>query len=169
MKRETRKRYSSAKVKLEKAMAEIISGTNGIVGLDNLIKAQIEVGKLIFDMVLNEEGSDNDLKQLVSHGVLLQTILASLDHRNAVMSRINQEKSRQVMRDRIKILYDWLDQNIHNYHKRLDDCAEDAVEKIPDLGMTSGTVKKHITKYRNQNKTICKPSMSSKNIRKKRK
>ncbi len=169
MKRETRKRYSSAKIKLEKATAEIISGANGIVGLDNLIKAQIEVGKLIFDMVLNEEGSDNDLKQLVTHGVLLQTILASLDHRNAIMSRINQEKSRQVMRDRIKILYDWLDQNIHNYHKRLEECAEDVVDMIPDLGMTAGTVKKHITQYRNQNKAISKPSQSLKNITKKRK
>jgi hypothetical protein len=44
----------------------------------------------------------------------------------------------------------WLDQNISRYHKRLEDCAEDAAQQIAGLGMTAGTVKKHITAYRKE-------------------
>ena len=148
MKGALRKRFDSVKGTLEKACQEFASGRSGILGLHNLQKAQEEAGRLIFDMVMNGEGSVDDLRQLVSHEVILQTMFASWDHKSAIMSRINQDKSRAEMRERIQLLHNWLDLNIHKYAKRLEDCADDAAQNIPDLHMTSGTVKKHITTYR---------------------
>ncbi len=145
-----RQRYDLVKAALDKAAEELASGKQGILGLHNLQEAEKEAGKLVFDMVLKDEGNGQELRQLVSHGVLIHTIISSFDHQSAIMSRVNQEKSRAGMRNRIKLLNDWLDQNISKYHKRLEDCAEDAVQQIAGLGMTAGTVKKHITAYRKE-------------------
>ena len=134
----------------EKAWNDQASGSAGILGLAELTKVERAAGKLIFDMVMSEEGSDQDLRELVSQRVLLQTIFAAYDHRSAIMSRINQEKSRAGMRLRIDLLFDWLDQNIDKYRGRLEECAEDAVAQILGLDMTAGTVKKHITQYRKE-------------------
>jgi hypothetical protein len=160
MKIKTRKRFDSVKEKLEKAKREA-----GILGLHNLQEAEKTAGKLIFDMAINEEGSQAELRQLVSHGSILQAFFAGLDHRDAIMSRVNQDRSRAGMRDRIQLLYEWLDQNINSYRGRLEDCAEDAAERIDGLRMTAGTVKKHITQYRKQNKTI---TIKSPNLPKKK-
>ena len=154
MRSKTRKRFDSVKEKLEKATREGISGEAG----HNLKKAEKTAGKLVFDMVMNEEGSLAELRQLVSHGVIFQAFITAYDHRAAIMSRVNQDRSRAVMRGRIKLLNDWLDQNINKYHRRLEECAEDAAERIDGLCMTAGTVKKHITEYRKQNKTITSKS-----------
>jgi hypothetical protein len=77
-------------------------------------------------------------------------VFAALDHRAAIMSRVNQNKSREAMRARIRLLYDWLDLNIDHYYGRLVVCAEAAVKQIDGLGMTEETVKKHISKYRKE-------------------
>jgi len=167
MKAALRKRYDFVKSALYKAAEELTSGKQGILGLHNLQEAEKTAGELLFDMVLKEEGNDQELSQLVSHGVLLQTIIASLDHQSAIISRVNQGKSRTVMRERINLLYDWLDQNLSGYHKRLEDCAEDAVQQIIGLGMAPGTVKKHITQYRKQK--VPAVSKSSNESKKKRK
>jgi hypothetical protein len=150
MKAAIQKRYRSVMTALDKAKKDMATGKHGIVAIDTLRKAESAAGKLIFDMVMYEEGNDQDLQKLISQPVLLQTIFATLDHQSAIMSRVNQDKSRAGMRERIELLYSWLDQNIHLYYRRLEDCAEDAVEQINGLGMTVGTVKKHITKYRKQ-------------------
>jgi hypothetical protein len=150
MKASMLKRYDLVKAALNQAEKDMTSGAHGILAIDSLIKAETEAGNLVFDMVMHEKGSAKDLQKLVSHRVLLQVILAGLDHRNMIMSRVNQEKSRDGMRTRIRLLYDWLDQNIHHYQRRLEDCSEDAVQQIPGLRMTPGTVKKHITQYRKQ-------------------
>ena len=150
MKAAMRKRYDSVKATLESANKDMATGEYGIMGIDSLRQAESAAGKLIFDMVMYEEGSEQDLQQLISHRVLLQTIFATLDHRSAIMSRVNQDKSRAGRREKIELLFSWLDKNISKYAKRLDDCAEDAAEQIDGLGMTGGTVKKHITQYRKQ-------------------
>ena len=150
MKAKVRDRYRSVMTALEKARKDMTSGKHGIMAIEPLIKAEVEAGKLVFDMIMYEEGSDQDLQKLISQRVLLQTIIATLDHRAAIMSRVNQDKSRAPMRARCELLYMWLDQNISMYHGRLQDCAEDAVQQIAGLGMTAGTVKKHITAYRKQ-------------------
>lgn len=164
MKGPLRTRFESVKQKLENAVQEVASGRAGILGIHNLEKAQEEAGRLIFDMVMKGEGSIDELNQLVSHEVILQTIFASWDHRSAIMSRINQDKSRDKMRDRIQLLYNWLDLNIHKYIRRLEDCAEDAAQQIPGLQMTAGTVKRHITAYRKLN-----PLADSKSVENQRK
>lgn len=150
MKTDMRKRYRSVLAALDKANKDMATGKHGIIGIDSLRQAESAAGKLLFDMVMYEEGSDQDLQRLISHRVLLQTIFATLDHRSAIMSRVNQDKSRAGMRDKIELLFSWLDQNISKYYKRLEDCAEDAVQQIAGLGMTAGTVKKHITAYRKE-------------------
>ena len=158
MRTEMRQRYDLVKAALDKAAEELASGKQGILGLHNHQEAEKEAGKLVFDMVLKEEGNGQELRQLVSHGVLLHTIIASFDHQSAIMSRVNQDKSRAKMRDKVKLLFSWLDQNINKYPKRLEDCAEDAVEQIAGLDMTPGTVKKHITAYRKQKRLVASTS-----------
>jgi hypothetical protein len=160
MKAEMQKRYRSVIAALEKASKDIKLGEQGIMAVYALKKAEAAAGKLIFDMVMYEEGNDQDLQTLISQPVLLQTIFATLEHQSAIMSRVNQEKSRAGMRERIEVLYFWLDQNISKYPKRLEDCAEDAVEQIDGLDMTAGTVKKHITQYRKQKGLVTNKSVN---------
>ncbi len=167
MKASIRKRYDLVKAEINQAEKDMASGAKGILGLHNLQKAEQKAGKLVFDMVIQEEGSRQDLQKLVSHRVLLQVFFAGLDHRDAIMSRVNQAKSRDGMRARIKMLYDWLDKNIHRYYRRLEDCSEDAVQQIPGLSMTPGTVKKHIAQYRKQKASAAVKSLT--NSTKKRK
>ena len=150
MKAAMRKRYDSVKATFEKANKDMATGEHGIMSIDLLRSAETAAGKLVFDMVMCEEGSDQDLQRLISRRVLLQTIFATLDHRSAIMSRVNQDKSRAKMRERKKVLFAWLDKNIHKYKRKLEQCAEDAVEQIPDLGLKSGTVKTYITEYNNE-------------------
>jgi len=154
MKAAMQKRYDSVKAELEKANKDMTSGKHGIMAIEPLRQAESAAGKLIFDMVMYEEGSDQDLQQLISHRVLLQTIFATLDHRSAIMSRVNQDKSRAKMREREKVIFAWLDQNIHKYKGKLEQCAEDAVKQIPELGLKPGTVKRIITKYRKQKRLV---------------
>ncbi len=150
MKAELLERYRSVMTTLEKARKDMTSSKHGIMAIEPLIKAEVEAGKLVFDMIMYEEGSDQDLQKLISQRVLLQTIIATLDHRAAIMSRVNQDKSRAPMRARRELLYMWLDQNISMYHGRLQDCAEDAVQQIAGLGMKAGTALRHITTYRKE-------------------
>ncbi len=151
MKANLRKQYCSVVTALEKARKDMTSGKHGIMAIEPLIKAETQAGKLVFDMLMYEEGSNQDLQRLISHRVLLHTIFATLDHRSAIMSRVNQDKSRAKMREREKVIFAWLDKNIHKYKGKLEQCAEDAVEQIPDLGLKPGTVKKYITEYRKEN------------------
>jgi hypothetical protein len=150
MKAKVRDRYRSVMTALEKARKDMTSGKHGIMAIEPLRQAESAAGKLIFDMVMYKEGSDQDLQQLISHRVLLETFLATIDHQKMVMSRFNQEKSRAKMREKKKLLFEWLDKNIHKYKGKLEQCAEDAVEQIPGLGLKSGTVKKYIAEYRKE-------------------
>jgi len=166
MKDAMQERYDSVKAELEKANKDMATGEHGIMSIDSLRPEELAAGKLIFDMVIYKEGRDQDLQRLISHRVLLGAFLATIDHQKAVMSRVNQDKSRAQPRARIELLYAWLDQNISKYYKRLEDCAEDAVKQIPKLGMKPGTVKRHITAYRN--KKDWRPVKQKINRRKKR-
>lgn len=158
MKAKVRDRSRSVMTALEKARKDMTSGKHGIMAIEPLRQAESAAGKLIFDMVMYKEGSDQDLQQLISHRVLLETFLATIDHQKVVMSRFNQEKSRAKMREREKVIFAWLDQNIHKYKGKLEQCAEDAVEQIPNLGLKPGTVKKDIAKYRKQKRLVVSKS-----------
>ena len=156
MKTHMRTRFDSVTERLEKATREAASGEAGILGLYNLQEAEKTAGKLLFDLVMNEEGSQAELRELVSHAALFEIIIASIDHRSGLMSRVNQNKSRDSARKnkavKISKLHDWLEQNIDRYRKKLDLCAEHAVKQIEDLGMSEGAVKKYITAYRKEKK-----------------
>ena len=94
MKAAMRKRYAMVKAQLDQARNGVASGGKGILVLGKLIEAEIAAGKLIFDMVLSDEGSGQDLQSLVSHRALFQMIVAALDHRDAIMPRVYQDRSR---------------------------------------------------------------------------
>ncbi len=156
MQKKFRDRYRRVTAALLKAKAQIASGQTGIAGLHQYTQAQKDAGKLMFDLVLNEDGTDEDLQMLMSHAALFEVILASLDHRSAIMSRVNQEKSRGIARksqqDAEQKLFAWLDREIKNYKGRLEQCAADAVTNVIGLGRGMDWVRKQITKYRKQKK-----------------
>ncbi|PRY97709.1 hypothetical protein BCM14_2173 [Jezberella montanilacus] len=116
-------------------------------------KTQRRAAEKIFSMVLKEQGSDADLKQLVTRGSLLELIFLLIDHTKTVRARGAQRKSSLVASlakaKAIKILYDWLDKNIHKYSGRLAACSEDATQ-IPGLGRGDSFVTKHIARYRKE-------------------
>jgi len=150
MKATMRKRYVSIKTSLDRANKDMATGKYGILAIDNLIKAEASAGKLLYEMLFCDQGNDEDLQPLISKRVLLHLIYATADNQEAIKARINQEQSRHTRKKRLALLYDWLDQNIHKYKGRLEDCAEDAVQQIAGLDMAVGTVKKHITTYRRE-------------------
>jgi hypothetical protein len=118
-------------------------------------KAQRRAAEKIFSMVLNEQGSDTDLKQLVTRESLLELIFLLIDHTRAESARGAQKKSTLVASSAkakaIKILYDWLDKNIHKYRGsgRVAACKEDATQ-IPGLGRGDSFVEKQIARYRRE-------------------
>ena len=169
MKAAMRKRYVSVKAALDEAREAMATGKYGILAIGNLEKAEADAGKLLFEMLFSDQGDEEDLWPLLSKGSLLQMMYATVDARGSIQGRINQEKSREGMREKIKVLYDWLDQNIHKYHRRLARCAEDAVDQIPGIDMTVETVQKHITAYRKQKRLSSQVANKSSKIRKKRK
>jgi len=150
MKAAMQKRYDSVKAELEKAKKDMASGKQGILGPYYLEEAEKKAGKLIFDMLFSDQGSEKDLHPFLSKRIPLEMMYASVDARNSMQGRINQEKSRGARKKNLSLLFAWLDQNIHKYHRRLARCAEDAVDQIPDIDMTVETVQKHITTYRKQ-------------------
>lgn len=116
-------------------------------------KAQRRAAEKIFSMVLKEQGSDADLKQLVTRGSLLELIFLLIDHTKAVRARGAQKKSvvtaSLAKAKAVKILYEWLDKNIHKYSGRLAACKEDATQ-IPGLGRGDSFVEKQIANYRRE-------------------
>ena len=158
MKAAMQKRYGSVKAELEKAKKDMASGKKGILGPYYLEEAEKKAGKLIFDMLFSDQGSEKDLHPFLSKRILLEMMYATVDARNSIQGRVNQEKSRGARKKHLSLLYAWLDQNIHRYQRKLEQCAEDAVEQIAGLDMTPGTVKKHITAYRKQKRLAASKS-----------
>jgi hypothetical protein len=120
-------------------------------------KKQKADGALLLEMVLGEQGDDRDLQGLVSHRALLELILLTIDHQEAIRVRFNNEKSRQSARKK-KIarqadLYAWLDKNIDRFKKRLDECAYEASEALYGSEKNFSTIRKEISQYRKIRKT----------------
>lgn len=115
--------------------------------------AQRRAAEKMFSMVLKEQGSDAELKQLVTRGSVLELIFFLIDHTKTMRARGAQNKSTLVASlakaKAVKILYDWLDKNIHKYSGRLADCIEDATQ-IPGLGRGDSFVTKQIARYRRE-------------------
>ena len=116
-------------------------------------KAQQRAAQKIFSMVMNEQGSDADLKYLVTRDSIRELIFFMVDHTTSMRAVGAQGKSKVVASlakaKAIKILYEWLDKNIHKYSGRLAACKEEAMQ-IPGLGRGDSFVEKQITNYRRE-------------------
>ena len=134
--------------------------SSGIAALYNqnqeYIKAQKEAGKNLFDMVVNEEGTDDELRALVTQRSLLELLLLTIDHQKTIRARVNSQKSNEeasIVKQRQQlILHEWLDNNIQKYSGKLDTCAEQAIQQIKGLGRGYEWVRKEITAYRKNKK-----------------
>ena len=120
-------------------------------------RKQKENGALLLNMVLEERGSDQELRSLVSHPALAELILLTLDHKKVITARINSEKSRDSAKTkalfRQKELYAWLDKNIDSYPRRLDHCAENACRALGFSEKQVSTIRKEISQYRKMKET----------------
>ena len=135
--------------------------TAGLGSLDIESKIQVkkkqeneaEIAQSLFRMVINETGTDEELKELVTHGTLLELMLLTIGHGKSARARANQSKgsSKGINEKEAKqrILFAWLDKNISKYDGDLNACATDA-EKIKELDRKNSWIKKQITEYRKQ-------------------
>ena len=116
-------------------------------------KAQRRAAEKIFSMVLNEQGSDSDLKALVTHDSLRELIDFMIDHTTRMRAVGAQGRSKVeaglAKLKAINLLYRWLDENILKYEGRLADCAVDATQ-IPGLGRGDSFTTKYIARYRRE-------------------
>ena len=105
-------------------------------------------------MVTHEEGSDADLRALVSHAALLELMLRTIDRQKSargfasqVKSKVKAGKAKEKARQR---LFKWLDRNIGRFSGKLDDCAAAAADEITRLGHGEDWVRKQISAYRKE-------------------
>lgn len=102
-------------------------------------------------MVLEERGTEAELRQLVTHRSLFELIQFVVDFHTSVKARVNQEKSKiaanNAKEKAIAVLHGWLDANIDRYCGDLDGCAE-AAKSVDGLGRGFDWIRKEITKYR---------------------
>jgi hypothetical protein len=128
---------------------------SGIAGLYEISQQQIvkdkKKAKKIFLSVANESITREELLELVSPEVMLQLIFVCVDLTKSSRAVVNQLKSKIVAKNAKEkaqvILYEWLDKNIHRYKGRLNNCADEAIHKLPRLGKSWHWVRKEITTH----------------------
>lgn len=127
----------------------------GIAGLYEIMQGQLEkdkkVAKQIFLSVTNESATRKELLELVSPEVVLQLIFLCIDMTKSSRAVVNQLKSKQVAKSsKAKaeaLLHGWLDKNVHRFKGYLNNCADEAIHALPNLGKSSSWVRKEITAY----------------------
>jgi hypothetical protein len=131
-----------------------------ITGLEELreyLKNQDANGRKLFDMIVNEIGTDDELRDLITHRSLFSLVIHSIDHQKRIRALANATKSNEVAlkaKEKARaILYAWLDKNIQKYKGNLDLCAADAEKQIRQLGRGYYWIRGEITAY---NRTIKK-------------
>ncbi len=116
-------------------------------------KAQKRAAQQLFLMVIKEQGSDSDLKKLVTRDSMRELIFFMIDHTTRMRAVGAQGRSKVeaglAKLKAINLLYGWLDENILKYKGRLDDCAVDATQ-IPGLGRGDSFTTKYIARYRRE-------------------
>lgn len=130
-----------------------------ITGLEDLreyLKAQDANGRKLFDMIVNEIGTDDELRDLITHRSLFSLVIHSIDHQKIIRALANATKSNVVAlkaKEKARaILYEWLDKNIQKYKGKLDLCAADAEKQIKQLGRGYYWIRVEITAYNRRNK-----------------
>lgn len=119
---------------------------------DEYVSAQRHNAITLFRLLLEEEGTDADINDLVTRESLVHLILHTVDHAKTVRAKVNSQKSNQVSikvrKEKIALLHHWLDQNIGKYKGNLDLCADEASKQIIALGRSSTWCREEITNYR---------------------
>ena len=131
-----------------------MSDKTGIVGClsqDQYVSAQRHNAIVLFQLLLEERCTDEDLSDLVTRESLFQLLLHTIDHAKTVRAKVNANKSNQTSinakSEKVELLHKWLDQHIGKYKGRLVLCALDA-SKIPGLGRGINWCREEITRYR---------------------
>jgi hypothetical protein len=133
------------------------NSTNPLKGLASIApRDEKKAAKQLFQMVTEEWGSIDELKNRVTRQSLLELIFLVLDIQKRTRSVANQEKSNEAASLQRLIakrkLDTWLDKNIGDYKGRLNTCADDAINAIRDLGRGPSWVRKEITAYNKRKK-----------------
>ena len=134
----------------------MVRKVTGLGELHDYLKGQDANGRKLFDMLVNEIGTDEDLKSLISRRSLLSLILHTIDHQKKIRALVNSTKSNEVSSTAKQkaqaILYAWLDKNIQKYKGKLDLCAADAEKQIRQLGRGYYWIRLEIAAYNRRNK-----------------
>jgi hypothetical protein len=130
------------------------SSSRGIAALLPLALAKADARK-IFSMVTEEWGSHAELRQLVRHDSLLELIGLSIDLAIATRPMANGIKSRAkasiARAGQLRILHEWLDQNLWRYKGQLDLCALDAYNRS-GTSRSPDWVRRELSAYRSSQK-----------------
>jgi hypothetical protein len=128
----------------------------GLGELNDFLKDQDANGRKLFDLLVNEIGTDEELRSLITRRSLLSLILHTIDHQKRIRALANSTKSNEVSvtakQKSQAILYTWLDKNIQKYKGKLDLCAADAEKQIKQLGRGYYWIRVEITAYNRRNK-----------------
>jgi len=132
------------------------TNVTGLGELHDYLEDQDANGRKLFDMIVNEIGTDEELRTLITRRSLLSLILHTIDHQKKIRALANSTKSNEASitaKEKAQIiLYAWLDKNIQKYKGKLDLCAEDAGKQIRQLGRGSHWIRLEITAYNKRNK-----------------
>lgn len=126
---------------------------------DQYVSTQRHNAITLFRLLLEEEGTDADINDLVTRESLFQLVLHTVDHAKTVRAKVNSAKSNLVSikarKEKIALLHQWLDQHIGKYKGKLDLCADHASKQILGLGRGFTWCREEITNYRKLKKRGC--------------
>ena len=136
--------------------------SSGIADLYKIMQAQLDKDKktaeLIFSSVTSESITKEELSELVSPEAIIQLIFLCIDLTKTSRAVVNQLKSTQVAKEsKLKaqgILHSWLESNFSKYKGYLDNCADDAIHKLPNIGKSWSWIRKEITAYAKAKKQV---------------
>ena len=140
---------------MKKSAAQTIIA--GLEALRRQLDIQDENGITLFNMIVQEKGTDKELRSLVTHRSLLNLILHTVAHQKTIRAMANSTKSNQKSIEAKEkaqaLLHSWLDIYIKTYKGKLDLCATDATKQIRNLGRAFDWARKEITIYRKSRKS----------------
>lgn len=128
---------------------------SGLANLYNIMQEQTakdeHIAKQIFLAVTKESITQEELLELVSPEVMLQFIFLCINLTKSSRAVVNQLKSKKdAANAKLRAqayLHDWLDKNFYRYKGFLNNCADEALVNLPNLGRSWSWVRKEITAY----------------------
>jgi hypothetical protein len=127
-------------------------GDGGIATLFYTVEHDKKIARKLFSMATEERGTDEELRAMITRRTLQELIFLMIDLTKTARAVANQERSNQIAGlakvKAQKLLYDWLDKNLHKYPRQLDACAYVAEIEIRGLGRGFDWIRPEITSYR---------------------